>query len=110
MDVIRFAWESGLFLIPFVPWQPLSFFLFWGAVLLGGTGQTLLLRFTKRKAPRILLPALFFCGMLVFMILGQGVTGWDVFLYMIPWFGFFALLIGTGIAEAAALLFRRIKK
>lgn len=112
MDVIRFALESGFFTIPFAVWEPLLFFLFWGAVLIGGGIQYLVLCRAKRRWLHFLFPALLTAGMLAVMIAGQGVTGWDVFAFVIPWYGCFAMLIGTGIAALIRflLLRRRAKK
>lgn len=107
MDVIRFALESGFFTIPFAVWEPMLFFPFWGAVLLGGGIEYLILRFAERQWLYFLLPALLTAGMLACMITGQGVTGWDVFAFIIPWYGCFALLFGCGIAALLRFLLRR---
>lgn len=107
MDVIRFALESGFFTILFAVWEPMLFFSFWGAVLLGGGIEYLILRFTKKRWLCFLLPSLLAAGILACMIAGQGVTGWDVFAFIIPWFGCFALLFGCGIAAFLRYLLRR---
>ena len=107
MDVIRFAVESGFFTVPFAVWEPMLFFPFWGTVLFGCGIEYLILRFGKKRWLYFLLPSLLAAGMLITMIAGQGVTGWDVFAFVIPWFGCAALLFGCGIAALLLHLLRR---
>ncbi len=110
MDVIRFAWESGFFTVPFAVWEPALFLAFWGTVLLGGGIQYLILRLAKRRWLYAIFPILLAVGMLTVTIAGQGVTGWDVFAFVILWFGCFSLLCGTGAAFLLRFVVNRRRK
>ena len=108
MQFFTEGWEIGLFHLPFMGEMPIPIII-WCAIL-AVAGIQLMLCWSKRKWLRYSLLSVSLAGFLIFAVLCEIDTGWDLLGWLIFAGIFFVMLIGCAIGFGVHKLLNRENK